>query len=47
MKISKTSMNSIQMEINILGKRKQAKNMELENIYLKIEATMKGAGEII
>ena len=35
------------MATNMLDKRKQDKNMGSENIYLKIEATMKEDGEII
>lgn len=46
-RISKIFMSNIRMAINMLDKRKQDKNMGSENIYLKIEATMKEDGEII
>jgi len=35
------------MGTNMLDKRKQDKNMDKENIYLRIEVIMKEVGEII
>jgi hypothetical protein len=35
------------METNMLDKRNQGKNMDKENIYLKIGVIMKEVGEII
>ena len=40
-------MNNILMGTNMLDRRNQGKNMDKENISLKIEAIMKGVGEII